>query len=144
MKIKSRETGFSLLEVLVAFAVLALTLGVLLRIFGGGTRTAQTVADYTRAISIAESLLATAGVEAPLEEGETEGDVDADYHWHLSVRPFPVDEALLTTDASIPPQFKPYWVTLTVGWGGETDPRQFTLQTLRTLRSAPMPRVPFR
>lgn len=144
MKIKPEQVGFSLLEVLVAFAILALTLGVLLRIFGGGTRTAQTVADYTRAISIGESLLATAGVEAPLEEGETEGDVDENYHWHLSVSPFPVDETLLVTDASVPPQFRPYWVVLTIEWGEESERRQFTLQTLRTLRSAPMPRVPFR
>ncbi|NBS18037.1 MAG: type II secretion system protein, partial [Gammaproteobacteria bacterium] len=31
-----RQSGFSLLEILVAFAVLSLCLGVLLRIFAGG------------------------------------------------------------------------------------------------------------
>lgn len=147
MKTNTHQAGFSLLEILVAFAVLALTLGVLLRIFGGGTRTAQTIDEYTRALSIAESLLAAAGVETPLEEGETEGDLNQGYHWRLRVTPYPVSPELLVTDAAVPPPIRPYWLELTVEWGDEDEPRHIALQTLRTLKSgsANRPtRVPFR
>jgi general secretion pathway protein I len=143
------QAGFSLLEILVAFAVLALTLGVLLRIFSGGTHTARMVDEYTRALSIGESLLASVGVEAPLQEGETEGDVDERYHWWLRVSPFPLDPELLATEGKVAPPVQPWWLELAVEWGDGSERRDIRWQTLRTLRTGtglntPQPRIPFR
>lgn len=128
---RRRSGGFSLLEILVAFAILSLSLGVLLRIFGGGGRIAATADEYSRAIIVAESLLATAGIDAPLKPGETSGAVDDTYRWVLRVDPYPPDEALAAAPANL--GFKPYWVTLTVEWGDPEDPRAFDLKTLRLL-----------
>lgn len=149
MKTESPEAGFSLLEILVAFAVLALTLGVLLRIFGGGTRTAATVDEYTRAITLGESLLSTVGVTIPLQPGETEGDLDEQYHWRLQVSPYPVSPELLALDAAVPPPVQPWWLELSIEWGEADTRRHFHLQTLRTRRTetpsrSSQPRVPFR
>jgi general secretion pathway protein I len=126
-----RESGFSLLEILVAFAVLSISLGVLLRIFGGGGRIAATADEYSRAILVAESLLATAGVETPLAPGETRGEVDETYRWTLRVEPYPLDQILAEAGPSL--GFKPYWVDLSVEWGPEDDARAFDLRTLRLL-----------
>ncbi|MGZ8218212.1 prepilin-type N-terminal cleavage/methylation domain-containing protein [Methylomagnum sp.] len=128
------QAGFSLLEILVAFALLSLSLGVLLRIFGGAGRIAGTADEYSRAIIVAESLLASAGIEAPLQPGETNGSVDDTYRWTLSVNPYPVDEALAGTQQL---GFKPYWVELSVEWGDIDDPRAFDLKTLRLLSDTP-------
>ena len=76
--------GFSLLEILVAFAIMAVALTIVLRIFGTGVNNAILSEEYTLAVQIAESLLAGAGVETPLELGETSGDVGK-YHWRLTV-----------------------------------------------------------
>ncbi|MDD5034554.1 MAG: prepilin-type N-terminal cleavage/methylation domain-containing protein [Methylococcaceae bacterium] len=122
-----RQGGFSLLEVLVAFSIMALTLGVLLRIFGVDTRLAALSGEHSRAVVLAESLLADAGMETPLQPGESNGEVDDQFQWHMTVAPFlPAGEPL---PENLP--FKTYWVELTVLWGDEQEPHTFTLGTLR-------------
>lgn len=134
--LSGRQRGFSLLEILVAFAILSLSLGVLLRIFGGAGRIAATADEYSRAIVVAESLMAAAGIDTPLQPGETHGEIGEDYRWTLKVDPYPIDEGLFGgSGANVP--FKPYWVALTVEWGDPDDPRAFDLTTLRLLQDQP-------
>ncbi|MGQ0591933.1 MAG: type IV pilus modification PilV family protein, partial [Gammaproteobacteria bacterium] len=61
--------GISLLEVLVAFAIMALALGLLLRIFGTGLRSSAAAERYSAATLWAESLMAGAGSTWPLDPG---------------------------------------------------------------------------
>jgi len=129
-----RQSGFSLLEILVAFGVLSLCLGVLLRIFAGGGQIARTADEYYRAILTAESMLNGLGTEIPLKPGITEGELEGDYHWSFNVTPYSVDQNLLG-DQKL--GFMPYWVELTVEWGGEEDPRAFNLSTLRLIQDKP-------
>jgi len=124
---RSGQFGFSLLEVLVAFSILSLSLGVLMRIFSGDGRLAGMAEDHSRAIVVAESLLANAGVEAPLQPGVFSGEFDRQFGWTLRVTPF------IQPDVAQQEQqpFKPYWVELTVEWGENRESRSFTLSTLR-------------
>lgn len=129
------QGGFSLLEILVAFAILALSLGVLLRIFGGGGQIAGLADDYARALGIAESLMASAGIETPLQPGETRGEIDENFHWTMKVTPFPVDESVT---GPFDQPFRPHWVELSVEWGQDGEARRFELATLRLLSEKPM------
>jgi general secretion pathway protein I len=120
-----RQSGFSLLEVLVAFAILALTLGVLMQIFAGGSRNALTGSSYSRAVELAESVLALAGTEYPLQPGLQQGD-EAGMQWELEIVDWPI------TDFMLPPrQIPTYQVSARVAWSDGIRERKLSLDTLR-------------
>ncbi len=94
--------GFSLLEVLVAFTILAMLLGALFQVFSGGLRAARSGAQYTRATVIAQSRLAAVGVEQPLREGVSSGTDDGPYHWRVTVSPY-LDDQMPVVDHVLQP-----------------------------------------
>lgn len=130
------DRGFSLLEILVAFAILSLSIGVLLRIFAGGGQLTKTADDYYRAVITAETLMTGLGVETPLQPGVTQGTTETGFRWTATVTPYPINPQLLGVQAGAPMMnnsmgFLPFWVELAVEWGPEEDPRAFTMQSLR-------------
>ena len=81
MLARRRSRGYTLIEVLVAFVILAMALTVLLRIFSGGVRNVAVSSDYAKAVLIAESRLATAGIDDTLAPGETDGIENGRFRW---------------------------------------------------------------
>ncbi len=87
------ERGFTLLEVLVALAVLSIALGALLPLFAGGLQGAAVAGDQVMATLAAKSLLAE--LEAgPLMPGTTGGDLEGGGRWRLDVQPAESSAAL--------------------------------------------------
>lgn len=128
MRTTEPQGGFTLLEVLVAFSILVLTLGVLLEVFGGGLRAAGVAAEYTRATELARSTLAAVGIEHPLDVGVQSGNHDDRYRWEVHVEPY------LEADEEPPPVRVPvtlYRVRVDVFWGDGAKERQFSLSSLR-------------
>ncbi len=80
--------GFSLLEVLVAFTLLAVVVATLMAIFSRGVNNADVANRYARAAIVAESKLAALGVEETIKEGETSGQLDDDFSWQLAVKAY--------------------------------------------------------
>jgi general secretion pathway protein I len=129
------ERGFTLLEVLVAFIIAALALGVL---FGGGIGglTAANVARrYQEAISRAESHLAMAGNGPDFQPQDRQGDEGGGYHWHLRIAPV----ELGTPAAKGDPVAALYAITVTMSWTVDRNTRSVTLQTARTGIAPPAP-----
>ena len=85
---RRKDGGFTLVEVLVAFAIVAVSLGALLQIFSGGLRSSRTAEAYATAALLAESKLARIGIEEPLEEGDTTGVFDNGFEWQSTVSPY--------------------------------------------------------
>ena len=84
-----RQGGYSLIEVIVAFALLALAMTLLLGSLSGAARQVSMADGYGRAALHAQSLLALAGVEAPLSAGRQQGEWEQGrYHWSLQVSPY--------------------------------------------------------
>ncbi|MFI3199198.1 MAG: type II secretion system protein [Methylococcaceae bacterium] len=127
----NKQKGFSLLEILIAFSILALSLGILLKIFSAGVDTAVVAEDYTAAVQIAESLMAKTGVETALQEGQDSGVENEKYNWQVDVSPFvfnPDNVDATTTTAVL---FK---VRVIVSWGnGNANDRQIELTTLKLI-----------
>ncbi|ADE13631.1 general secretion pathway protein H [Nitrosococcus halophilus Nc 4] len=132
-----RDRGFSLLEVLVAFAILGISLGVLLQIFSTGMRTTTLSEEYTRATSLAESKLATIGVETPYLEGIEEGQFDEKYAWRTTILPYeePEEEREKRLgegfDDAVNLPALPYTVKVEVFWETGGKERRVVLETLR-------------
>ena len=78
--------GFSLLEVLVAFTVFAVAMGVLMQIFSRGVNGAMVADRYARASMYAESKLAAVGLDETIKEGSSSGKFDDDFAWQVTVR----------------------------------------------------------
>ena len=86
-RLRSNQQGFSLLEILIAFSILALSLGIVLKIFSAGVRTAQVTGNYTTAMQIAQNLLNQTGSTLPLKIAEFQGNEADIYHWRLRISP---------------------------------------------------------
>jgi len=82
------QHGFSLLEVLVALAILAMSLGVLYQAAGGSVRNVQTVEHRMRAILLAQSLLQMYD-RIPPGGGVEQGVSRAGFDWSLTALPYP-------------------------------------------------------
>jgi general secretion pathway protein I len=91
-----RQSGFTILEVLTAFVVFAVTLAALLQVFSGGLRDAQIADEYARAVIVAQSRLAAHGAAERVEEGSTSG-TEGDYAWTVTAEPY--DERLESPEA---------------------------------------------
>jgi general secretion pathway protein I len=123
------QKGFSLLEILIAFSIMALSITILLRIFSGGVNTVMIAEDYTVAVQIAESLLAKTGSEIQLKEQQDSGDENQKYHWELTIRPYTINGEKFD-GKTVPAEL--YKVNVTVNWGdGKSDDRQIQLSTLK-------------
>jgi len=134
---KKKQRGFSLLEMIIAFSILAVSLGILLRIFSSGITTAQVADDYTNAVQIANNLLAKTGVEKPLKLGEELGEENDFYHWRVRVsqKTFVSPELDLR---GLPVEL--FNVNVLVWWGDDAKTDDRVLE-LNTVKLAPPPEI---
>jgi general secretion pathway protein I len=86
---RRRQSGFTLLEVLVAFAIFALSVGALYESFAGSLRRTLKAEAEERAWLSAQSLLAEIRVRPAPWPGEEEGVTRTGLDWKRSTRPYP-------------------------------------------------------
>ncbi len=132
-------SGFTLLEVLVAFVVLAAAAGIIYRTFSTGLVNVDTVTGYNEAIAIAEARLGTLGLEHPIAEGEDSGSTeDHRYDWHLTIEPYtPPGSAPDQPGGFVSPQ-QLFRATVTVTWAASgIGKRSVELSTLRIMGKSP-------
>lgn len=120
-----RYRGFTLIETVVALAILGLGLAVLIPVFGDVLdRNARADARATAA-SLAQSLLARLDNDLPLAPGTTTGRFDNGYRWEIAITPYGDD-----ADRGAWP-LTPYQVLATVAWPAGQAERSVMLTTLR-------------
>jgi general secretion pathway protein I len=125
--------GFTLIEIVVAFAILALGLGLTMQIATGALRNARHAAQRTEAALYAKSLLDAAGVGERLEEGQDSGEFGEDYRWTLTVAKEEVEaEGTAGMDPSLSP-VQLYRLELLVEWGEGRAAQEARFVTLRAL-----------
>lgn len=128
------ERGFTLLEILVAFVIMALALGVIMQVFSGALRNIGVAEQRDHAVELAQSTLVRLGADIPLAEGEQSGEDGDGYRWHMLISHFE-DADNVFDPATIPVAL--YQVDLDVDWGN-TDSDHPSLR-FTTLRAGPRP-----
>jgi general secretion pathway protein I len=80
--------GFTLLELLLAFVVFALSFATVLEILSGSMRNTVRARHYSEAALTAQSLMDQVGVEIPLQAGFSAEGESGDYEWRVEVSEF--------------------------------------------------------
>lgn len=124
---KRQQRGFTLLEVVIAFALLALALGLLLGALNNSARAMRQAADASAAALHARTLLQDLGVGVPLQPGNRQGELDnGRFRWTMQLRP----------DAQpLPPplqgSYRMLHVSLTLQWGDGEPGQRLHVRSLR-------------
>lgn len=132
---RARQTeaapGFTLLEVVVALACVALILGAVLRVFSLGLRTADSAEKRAHGVMLAQSVLAEIATDSPLDVGQASGTFDDGFRWWCRIGLYEDDSARRTED-EFAQEFWLYRIDVAVAWGRQDDPAgSVTLTTLR-------------
>jgi general secretion pathway protein I len=83
--ILNTDTGFALIEILVAVSVLAISLVVIFQLFSGGLKSRQLSEKYARGVFHAREKMAEILLSPDLSEGDTEGEFEDAYEWQAVI-----------------------------------------------------------
>ena len=131
-----RSAGFTLLEVIIAFALLAMALTLLLGSLSGASKQVRAADQATRAALYGQSVLSQAGVGEILQPGTREGEFEGGrYRWQLSVTPF-VDPMVANTPLRDPSAPEMMQLRLVMRWG-DTARERLVWDSLRLVPPDP-------
>jgi general secretion pathway protein I len=82
--------GFTLIEIIIALAILAVALGTLFQAFSGGLRATAVVGRQAATVMLAQSLLDRIGQDIPLTAGEQAGVSEDGLRWSIVMVPSPL------------------------------------------------------
>ena len=134
-----RQRGFSLIEVLVAFVILALVATALFNLFSVSLNNVAAAEEWSRALTVAESRLDAATVAQPLREGSESGNTtDGRVQWMTTVAPYTgpaVDPELEAASQALATRL--FRINVEVKYtGGDGKSRTLSLSTVRLGRKA--------
>ena len=121
------DSGFTLMEVLVALAILAMSLSILLEIFSQALDRVRESRIKASAANLASTLLLRNESADPSEIKDMEGVSDSGLHWRIMVREYGSEP-----DRSNRPQ-RAVQVSTIVGWQDHGRYRSMALSTMRLL-----------
>lgn len=87
--------GFTLLETLVALAILGVIMATVYAVIGSGLRTAHRDEDRLLLGLVAQNLLARSRLDLNPKDGPITGDIEGGLRWRIEGEPYPVPKDLL-------------------------------------------------
>lgn len=126
--------GFTLLEVLLAFVVFALSFATVLEIISGSMRNTMRAREYTEVALIAQSVMDQVGLEIPLEQGTNAAGDSGDYAWEVFIDSYEAspDNAHSVELAELT-GIELLRIDLLVSWGEPPREKTYAFSTIRAM-----------
>ena len=126
--------GFTLLEVMLAFVVFALSFATVLEIMAGSMRSVRRASDDTEVALFAQSIMETVGTEIPIEEGEFSGTGMDRYDWYLGIYLYAApEEDMHSMELAEMSGIELYKVDLDINWNNGRRQRDLHFTTIRSI-----------
>lgn len=127
-------SGFTLLEVMLAFVIFALSFAVVLEIMAGSMRSVRRASDDTQVALFAQSVIDLVGTEIPLEEGGFSGTGMDRFNWQMDIYLYAAsDEDLRTQELAELSGVELYKVDLDIVWQAGRRDRSLRFSTVRSI-----------
>jgi len=126
----SQDSGFTLLEVVVALTITGLAIVGLFQAAGGGLLAVNTAGRTEEAVQRAQSHLAAVGRSAALIQGEFTDDDGGGYRWRLRARPVATRQ-VAARDGNLTAAATLFDVEVAISWPGRRGERSVVLKTMR-------------
>lgn len=129
---RMRSQGFTLIEIIASFTILAMTFMVILEILSNSSTNTIKSSERSKIALLAQSKMDEVGLTIPIEEGTESGSFDDEIDWDVTIEPFDV-----AYDGNVQMDFAPvemYKVRLTLSWfDGHGQRRSADFVTLRAM-----------
>jgi len=127
-----REGGFTLVEVVVAMAVLGISLVLIIELFSGGLRLGRASEEYTLAGQLARQKMEELSLTQPIAEGIEEGEFDSTYRWQVEVKKIDLLSIPLETDYRPPADL--YQIQIHIIWKSGSKERSTRIETFKAIK----------
>lgn len=124
LKVKFTNTGFTLLETLVAMMILAICLVTIMELLSGGLRTGKVSSDYTTAVFHAKAKMEEILLSKQLISGVWEGKYEDGYFWKVRI------DDVTPSEPNQTPTNKLFIVRVLVSWNEGDRKRDYELSTV--------------
>jgi len=127
------EKGFTLVEIVVAMAILGISLVLVIELFSGGLRLGRASEEYTVASHLArqkaEEIFLSREIGEGTEEGEFEG---TSYRWQVEVKK--VDLVPVTLETDYRPPMDLYQIQVKIIWNSGSKERSTRIETYKAVK----------
>jgi len=129
-----KNRGFTLIEVVIALAILGIGLTVIMELFSGDLRLARTSEEYTKAMNFAQTKLEEIISQQKMEEGMDEGKCDDDdtFRWQVNIKKadiLPVDK-----DSNFKPPIELFEVRVDILWKSGSKERSARIESYKAIK----------
>lgn len=123
------DSGFTLIETLVAISILAISLVVILQLFSGGLKSSRLSDEYTRGIFHAREKMDEILLAGELTEGVISGKFDDGFRWRAEALHLDIPEA---KDVKLP--FRAFNIKVDVMWDAGGKEKNFTISAIKLVK----------
>jgi general secretion pathway protein I len=127
-----KNRGFTLIEVVVALAILGVGLTVIIELFSGGLRLGRASKEYTKAVNYAQMKMEEISLKQQVEEGVEEGKFDDTFRWEIGVKK--VDILPVEKDRDFKPPAEFFQVKVNVIWKSGSKERSTTIESYKMIK----------